>query len=150
MTGTDRAPTIHATCVVIEGQGVLIRGRSGAGKTSLALALLEAAENRGLLARLVADDRVYISAKNGRLLAQTPAPIAGLIERRGEGVFPIAHVPEAQVALVVDVQEAETEESKGVETLCGIGLPLLIIPRAIKPHTDSVFKALCFGTDSVS
>lgn len=146
MADLDRAPTIHATCIVIDGHGVLIRGRSGAGKTSLALALLAEADKRGFLARLVADDRVYVSSDEGNVLAQTPLPIAGLIERRGQGVFPIAYVPEAIVELLVDVREADTDELQGSETVCGVELPLLMIPRAVEPQTDIVFRALKLGT----
>ena len=45
--------TVHATAVLVGADGVLIRGDSGAGKSALALALIE----RG--ARLIADDRVH-------------------------------------------------------------------------------------------
>ncbi|HJN03832.1 MAG TPA: serine/threonine protein kinase, partial [Alphaproteobacteria bacterium] len=32
-------PLVHATCVVIDGRGILLRGPSGAGKSDLALRL---------------------------------------------------------------------------------------------------------------
>ena len=41
---------VRGTCVAIDGSGVLLRGRSGAGKSDLALRLLSTG------ARLVADD----------------------------------------------------------------------------------------------
>ena len=43
---------IHATCIEVDGVGVLIRGASGSGKSDLALRLIDAG------ATLVADDRV--------------------------------------------------------------------------------------------
>ena len=52
------APTVHATAIVIGETGVLIRGRSGSGKSSLALALVARVRLAGGFAAFVADDRV--------------------------------------------------------------------------------------------
>ena len=70
--------TLHASAVLVGPRAVLIRGPSGSGKSALVLGLLEAADS-GLLpfARLVADDRVILSAHHGRLLVQAPEAIAG-------------------------------------------------------------------------
>ena len=58
--------TIHATCVAIEGRGVLIVGPSGSGKSDLALRLID----RG--AALVADDYTDLNV-DGRALARVGA-----------------------------------------------------------------------------
>src|SRR5215212_9422518 len=87
---------IHATCVVIGEAGILIRGASGAGKSSLAGAL------PGRFGRLVGDDRVEIAALNGRLVARPVKPIEGRLELRGLGIVGLAHEPAAVVRLVVD------------------------------------------------
>ncbi|NLH83759.1 MAG: serine kinase, partial [Phyllobacteriaceae bacterium] len=50
--------TIHASAVLYEGRGVLVRGASGAGKSRLVFDLVDEAATRGLDAALVADDRV--------------------------------------------------------------------------------------------
>ncbi|MBT7294587.1 MAG: serine/threonine protein kinase, partial [Rhodospirillaceae bacterium] len=42
----------HATCIALAGKGVLLRGFSGAGKSDLALRLIDGG------AKLVADDQV--------------------------------------------------------------------------------------------
>ena len=52
---------IHATGLVLDGVGLILRGPSGSGKSILALTLLDAWETRGLTARLVSDDRIDIS-----------------------------------------------------------------------------------------
>lgn len=97
-------PSIHANCVVIGEDGVLIRGPSGSGKSVLSEALIAAAHARGLHGSLVSDDRTLIEATHGRLVASAPPALAGLIERRGLGVSETSHFGAARVRLVVDLQ----------------------------------------------
>ena len=73
--------TLHASCVALDGRGVLILGRSGAGKSSLALELM------ALGARLVADDRTVLHADDGAPVASCPPAILGKIEARGVGIL---------------------------------------------------------------
>ncbi|QFR34251.1 HPr kinase/phosphorylase [Ancylobacter sp. TS-1] len=96
--------TIHASCVRVGAQGVLIRGASGAGKSHLAFALILAG-GRGMVppVELVADDRVILSRREGRLFAAAPLPLAGLIEIRGAGVRRLPFLAETSVDLVVDL-----------------------------------------------
>ncbi|MGN6558781.1 MAG: HPr kinase/phosphorylase [Solirubrobacterales bacterium] len=63
---------LHAGAVVFDGGAVAISGPSGAGKTSLALALVR----RG--AELLADDVVAVEGAGEELLAHPGAPIAGI------------------------------------------------------------------------
>ena len=56
--------TLHATTVSIGGRGVLIEGVSGAGKSDLALRLID----RG--ATLVSDDYSFLQRRDGRLFAR--------------------------------------------------------------------------------
>jgi HPr kinase/phosphorylase len=86
---------IHATCLTVEKKGVLLLGRSGAGKSDLALRLIDDG------ARLVADDRVELYLARGRLKARAPKSIAGLMEVRGLGVIALPHAPATDVALAV-------------------------------------------------
>lgn len=132
------SPTIHATCFVLDGHGILLRGPSGAGKSRLALHFIETASSKGRVARLVGDDRVYIEAIGGQLIASVPATIAGLIERRSaglrdSGIEKIDWQPSAPVSLVVDILAdaeffAEAREKNQRTRLEGIELPYLAIP----------------------
>ncbi|MDB5649623.1 MAG: hprK, partial [Hyphomicrobiales bacterium] len=70
---------VHASALVVGETGILVRGRSGTGKSSLVMALLDAAARRNLFARLVADDRVCLHVAGDRLLATPHPAIAGLI-----------------------------------------------------------------------
>lgn len=93
MTGTS--VNIHATCIAIGNRGVLLLGASGAGKSDLALRLIDDG------ARLVADDRTLISVEKGRLIARCPDSIRGLIEIRGLGIVQLPVKPSVAIALVV-------------------------------------------------
>ena len=86
---------IHASCVAIGGKGVLLLGASGAGKSDLALRLMDGG------AKLVADDRCDLFVRRGTLQASAPAPIAGLIELRGIGIVAMPFAKQAVVAMVV-------------------------------------------------
>ena len=59
---------IHATGLVLDATGIILRGAPGAGKSLLALELLDEWEMRGLPARLVSDDRIDIEATPGGLV----------------------------------------------------------------------------------
>jgi serine kinase of HPr protein (carbohydrate metabolism regulator) len=94
---------VHATGVVVGEAGVLIFGPSGAGKSALALALMARARDSGLFAALVGDDRVWLSARSGRLVVAGAAHMAGRIERRGAGIIAAEWEPAAVVRLAVQL-----------------------------------------------
>ena len=50
----------HACALEIHGTGILIKGSSGSGKTSLMLGLLERAKLENLNAAMIADDQVLL------------------------------------------------------------------------------------------
>jgi serine kinase of HPr protein (carbohydrate metabolism regulator) len=122
------AEAVHATAVVIGAAGVLIRGPSGSGKSSLALTLVDRAEIAGFFAALVADDRVFLAAEGGDVVARVPAAIAGLLEIRGIGPVPVAHQPTAAVRLVVDLAEMERYPVASTVLVEGLELPYLKVP----------------------
>ena len=93
-------PVLHATCVEWFGLGVLIRGKSGAGKSDLALRLIDAG------AALVADDQVLL--ENG--VASAPARLRGLLEVRGFGIVKLPFAETTAIALTVDLCSADEIE----------------------------------------
>lgn len=120
---------LHANAVLIGESAVLVRGPSGSGKTRLSLQLIEAGRIAGIFARLVGDDRIELVARHGRLLARPVGSIAGLIERRGLGLAPLAHEAAACVRLVVDLQADPAprmpEPGMLVTEIAGVTLPRL-------------------------
>lgn len=125
---------LHANCIVVGTFGVLITGASGNGKTSLSQSLLEAARAKGHFAALVADDRTSVTARQGRLIASVPAPIAGKMELRGFGVLDVAHQASARIALLVDLvplaqMERIPETPLSTRSLAGVDLPIVTCPE---------------------
>ncbi len=90
---------LHASCAALRGDGVLILGPPGAGKSELVLRLI----GRGW--DLVADDQVELDAEPpDGLRAAPPTALRGMLEVRGVGLFtdlPVA--APARLRLVVDL-----------------------------------------------
>lgn len=78
----------------------MIEGASGAGKSDLALRLID----RGAV--LISDDYTLLQRADGDLLASPPEKIAGQIEVRGLGVLLTHHVEKIPVALLVRLTDA--------------------------------------------
>jgi len=106
----------QAGCVAIDGRGLLIEGAPGTGKSSLALALID----RG--ARLVGDDGVLLSAREGMLVAAPHPNTSGRIEVRNVGLLemPVSLPVPVALLVVLDpdaprfVEKAEQVERAGV------------------------------------
>lgn len=115
--------TLHVSCVAIGDRAVLIEGRSGAGKSDLALRLID----RG--ARLVSDDYTLVIRDRDRLLATAPATIAGKIEVRGIGIIAMPAVDRVPVALLVELTEdvERMPPDIAVRTIAGIKVPVVAV-----------------------
>ena len=94
---------MHATCVDVNGSGVLIVGRSGSGKSSLAINLL------ALGSKLVADDQCELVMKNNKIRISKPVSLPNSVEIRGVGLVSVPMVIETSLDWVVNMDEAETE-----------------------------------------
>lgn len=117
--------TVHASCVVIDGAAVLLHGRSGAGKSDLALRLID----RG--AALLSDDYTEVERVGDRLVARAPATIAGRIEVRGLGLIDMPHVCEAYVRLMIELDEPVPrmpEDEPPVRWIAGVAVPVVALP----------------------
>ncbi|MEE4206306.1 MAG: serine kinase [Erythrobacter sp.] len=126
---------LQASAVAIAGRAVLIEGKPGSGKSSLALALID----RG--AGLIGDDGVTLSrGADGGLIAAPPPHIAGLIEVRGIGIVQLEPAPPAPVALILalpspgDPPPERLPERIAVRTLHECEVPVLPFdPGVIAP-----------------
>lgn len=129
----------HGVCMEIFGVGVLIKGKSGIGKSETALELIR----RGH--RLVADDAVVIRRVDNTLKSTAPELTKHLMEIRGIGLLDIKHLYgvgsiriEKDIELVVELDEWDSNkvyERLGLdemyEEILEVKVPKVIIP--VKP-----------------
>ena len=136
----ESSNTVHASAVVIGEAGVVIRGRSGSGKSALALALIDLANERGLFGRLVGDDRIQVRIVGGRVLISGAPEITGLAERRGVGLVRTSSEPVAVARLVIDILDKGAtaprlpEPPDETTTISGVMLPRLVFDGATQPY----------------
>ena len=110
---------IHGTCLAIGGEGVLLLGQPGSGKSDLALRLID----RGAV--LIADDRVHVAA-DGTL--HPPETLAGLIEVRGVGILTLPHTSGIVPVLAVDLaMPPQRLPDPAVSLFGGIPLPTIAV-----------------------
>ncbi len=136
------APRIsrHGVLVEVYGEGLLLMGESGIGKSETAAELLK----RGH--RLIADDAVEIrKVADGALLGRSPELIRNYIEIRGIGVINVAKLfgmasikDETAINLVVNIVPWSNEQifdRLGLEEqymdILGVKVPAITIP--VKP-----------------
>lgn len=132
--------TRHGVLIEIYGEGVMIMGESGVGKSETAVELVK----RGH--RLIADDAVEIrKASNITLVGSSPDNIRHFLELRGIGIvnarqlFGIGAVKTSEkIDMVVEMElwnPEKTYDRMGVDThfmtILGVKVPLLNIP--VKP-----------------
>ena len=129
--------TTHGVLVEIYGEGVLLTGDSGIGKSETALELIK----RGH--RLVADDAVEIKLiGKDTLVGSAPEIIRYYMELRGIGVINVRHIygvgaikPESGIDVVVHMEhwvQGKAYDRLGLEseteTILGVKLPKVTIP----------------------
>ena len=124
MTTALSSETIHASCVAIGGAAVLIEGRSGTGKSDLALRLID----RG--AMLISDDYTIVQRKGRELIARAPDNLAGKIEVRGIGIVEMPSVADVPVGLIVAIVEAPPRMPGAgrLRRLAGVDLREIALP----------------------
>ena len=101
----------HGVFVDIKGKGILIIGKSGVGKSEVALDLIYKGH------RLIADDSVsFYKINQNTLIGKPPSLLKNLMEVRGLGVIDIKKlfgrksvVPEKKLFLVIELKAFQKE-----------------------------------------
>lgn len=100
----DGAIWLNATGVAIDGQGVLILGAPGSGKSSLAVALI------ALGAVLISDDGLWVDMASAPAHLMSPDAVDALIEARGIGLLHAGAIcGNAPLAIAVDLDRVEPQ-----------------------------------------
>lgn len=127
---------VHGSMVDVYGIGILIAGKSGIGKSEVALDLVE----RGH--RLVADDIVMLTKKNNILMSSATEMSKHFMEIRGLGIVDVMSMfgirsIRYQKRLEVVLELTLWDETKEVErtglnhdseTILGLDIPLIHLP----------------------
>lgn len=134
----ELAPTnnLYGVMMNIYGKGVMITGKSGIGKSELALDLI----NRGHM--LVADDVVDVSRVHNDIICHAPNLLKKMLEIRGLGIVDVTklfgantYLNKCELDFVINLVRLEEASNKDRlnpvnETLNVLGLevPMLVIP----------------------
>ena len=132
------APTdsIYGVMMNIYGKGIMITGKSGIGKSELALDLID----RGHM--LVADDRVDVTRVHKSIICTAPKLLKRMLEIRGIGIVDVtrafganAYLNRCQLDFVIKlVKYDESMESDRLNPInesfnvLGLEVPMLVIP----------------------
>ena len=136
---TELAPRVtrHGVLVEVYGEGILITGDSGVGKSETAIELVK----RGH--RLIADDAVELRKVSSRkIMGAAPQNIRHFIELRGIGIINVARLfgvgavkNSVEVEMVVELEpwdRTKNYDRTGLETdtydILGVQVPSLLIP----------------------
>ena len=129
--------TQHGVLVEVYGEGVLILGESGIGKSETAIALVE----RGH--RLIADDAVEIKRVSAQtLVGSAPSLIKHYVELRGIGIIDVRRIygmgavkETEKIDLVIHLEqwvEGKMYDRFGLEdqtyNILGIDVPSIVVP----------------------
>lgn len=130
---------LHASCVSIGSRGVLLIGKSGSGKSDVALRLI----SRG--AMLVADDQTLLRVEGKYLIASVDTSIRGLLEIRGVGLvqYPVANnIPVNLVVKLSPREEMEHIPAPASFEYMGVTIPQITLHGFDAVTPDKIFAAL--------
>ena len=140
----------HGVFVDIKGKGILIIGKSGIGKSEVALDLIYKGH------RLIADDSVsFYKINQNTLIGKPPSLLKNLMEVRGLGIIDIKKlfgrksvVRERELFLVVELKafQKEIDFSRLEMTVNSFRLFDINIPKIEIPVTESRHISLLIET----
>ena len=129
---------IHASAVAFGESGLLICGKTGVGKSALAIELM------ALGATLVSDDQVHLTETEGGIMMSAPPLINGQIEARNMGIITTTAQP-AWARFLVDLDKTETERLPEPRETVIKSTPLRTFYRVESPAFPSMLYVLLQG-----
>lgn len=114
---------VHATLIDYNGKGILLTGKSGSGKSDVALRMIM---DKG--AKLVGDDRIILHRDGNAVLGKAPDILAKKLEVRNVGIVEIENTTEeVEICLCVELCKDKTSldrlpQNKYIDIL-GVDIP---------------------------
>ena len=145
---------INGTLVDVYSIGILLRGRSGIGKSECALDLVE----RGH--RLVADDLVRVISKPpGILIGRSSEPLQSYVEVRGVGLVDIGSIfgikalrRQKRIEVEVNLREWEKGQSydrsgldRGRTEIMGVSIPSISVPLVPVKNVSVIVEVIALS-----
>lgn len=138
----------HGVMMNVYGVGVLITGKSGIGKSELALDLIKKGH------RLIADDSVEVAHVSNHILCKAPKLLRRLLEIRGVGVINVnmilgasAYMEKSNLDFVIELVKWDDaleidrlDPLRKTENIFGIDVPKLIIPLSESKSLSSIIE----------
>lgn len=131
---------LHGTSVELAGQGILIVGPSGSGKSSLARDLIV------LGASLIADDQTVLTQDGTTITLSRPPSLPAGLELRRIGIVACPCVASAPLRVVVDLGKAEHDRlpPEREYVVFGVKVPL-ILGAGLDGLAQSLYLYLNYG-----
>lgn len=143
----------HCCVLSYNGKGIVIEGKSGAGKTSLLMSLLEHSDTKGLKSYFVCDDQAILEERESSVIANAPDTIAGKIEIFGFGIIEHDYLPSTKIDLVVRLVSEEVLErmpENKLTSLLSIIVPLIEVPERHEAQSVRIIEAYIHKMNSDS
>ncbi len=141
MLNSDPNSTIlHSTAIDISGIGAAIIGKSGLGKSSLAIKLI----NMG--ATLVSDDQTLFKNVNGDILISKPYSVPCAIEARGIGLIPVPLIETSKLYYFVKLTDRSLDRLPQVQSRVCLGISVRLIHfNPFSGNDAALFLMLRYG-----
>ena len=141
----DNTKILHASSIDIDGKGVVILGKSGSGKSNLAIKLIS------MGAKLISDDQTYFKLKDNKIIISKPKTTPNFIEARGIGLIKTPMVMSAKLFCFVNITNIELERLPYEEKKYCFGKKIKMIEfNPIYNNESALFLSLRYGVKNNS
>ena len=136
----DNSKIIHASSVDINGKGIVILGKSGAGKSNLAIKLIS------MGAKLISDDQTHFKLIENKIIISKPETTPNFIEARGIGLIEAPFVVSAKLFCFVKITNLELKRLPNAKKKYCFGKKIKMIEFNPNYNNESsLFLSLKYG-----
>ena len=136
----NNSKIIHASSVDINGKGVVILGKSGTGKSNLAIKLIS------MGAKLISDDQSLLKLTENKIIITKPETTPNFIEARGIGLIEVPFVVSAKLFCFVKITNLELKRLPNSKKKHCFGKKIKMMEfNPIYNNESALFMSLRYG-----